>query len=62
MIQIVSESEAHGNWQMPGKYTFWADYEPPAISAKEQNELHSAGMDFPMVSLKTESLRFTRVP
>jgi hypothetical protein len=40
----------------PGKYEFWAEYSPPAITPDDQKALKEAGIDFPSEPLKTMHL------
>ena len=46
--------------EAPGKYDFWAEYEPPQLSAEEQVMLEKAGIDFPRAPLASAHLQFTR--
>jgi len=45
---------------IPGRYEFWAVYEPPSTTAEDQDKLSAAGIDFPHGTLVSEHVLFVR--
>lgn len=46
--------------QAPGSYEFWGEYQPPRLSAEENEILGRAGIDFASETLRSAPLRFNR--
>jgi hypothetical protein len=48
------------NDQTNGIYEFWAHYEPPQVSIKDQDLLRQAGIDFPRDPLNSTHVKFEK--
>lgn len=53
-------SKLFSTQQAPGRYDFWAEYNPPKISAEDRQTLTEAGIDFPRTHLVSSHLIFVR--
>ena len=59
---VVEESST--NWlfdfDQPGRYKVWGQYEPPEVSPRDREVLRRSGIDFPQVKIISHSLLFNK--
>jgi hypothetical protein len=48
------------NRSIPGRYEFYADYQPPGLKPEDQSALGALGIDFPHEALQSPRLIFTK--
>jgi hypothetical protein len=55
-----SPAQMHCECKAPGKYEFWAGYDPPHLPAEDEAKLDEADIDFPRSALESAHITYVK--